>query len=254
MLHIIPSALRFLVIAAASAQASAAVINVDFQPITGNGVTFSGVGAAPDSGTSWNGISVPHDNSFGGTGGFISGAITAAPLVDSLGNSSPITLTTDVGGGTFAAGGNNSIFVADQYDLLRDQLLVFNDNVHTITLANVPVGLYDFYLYGVGDNFGAPDSGSNRSTIFTVTGLTLGTGSTTGSQPTNGLTLGEEYTLIQGIAPAVNGTISIAYQRNGTAGEGAFNGFQMVAVPEPSAAISACLGAATLLGFRRRRS
>lgn len=248
-----------LIVLAAVSTGYSAVVNIDFQPGgASNSTTYAGTAAAPDSGTVWNGIAVTTDGAFGPAGGFLASGLNGAPLVDSLG--SPSSMTVSVTNGNASGGSWNAAYAAPtgvgvvvsaEYDLMREYLISSNAGSKTVTLGGLDAAtFYTLYLYGAGDNRGGPDDGSNRSTIFTVIGLNSGFGSTSFAEPSNGLTLGEEYTMVSGIQSTLAGTITIEYARNGSAGEGVFNGLQIV--PEPSTGLL-LLGAAGIAVSRRRR-
>ncbi len=248
--------------AAIGGVSAASVINVDFQPAgRANAVSYSGQAAAPGAGNTWNTVAVTTDSaaSFGGNGGFLTADVSGMALVDSDGLATGVTLsvtngnsTTADSNGAFASGTGVPAIAPGQYDLMRDYLIAFNGSTQTITLGGLSAGtLYTLYLYGGGPQSAASDDPGNRSTIFVATGSNSGTGSTTGAVVGNGLVNGEDYTVISGLLATAGGDISITYTRNGTAGEGVFNGLQIV--PEPSSALL-LLGGFGAVVVRRRRA
>ena len=241
----------------------AATINVDFNT-TGSHETsdiiYSGTAADADSGTVWNGVGINHGGTFDdGQGGFVTADVVNQALVNSNGNNTSYTLSltnsNDTVGpdtlGAFASEAGNAVIVPGQYDLMRDFLThIGDDSSSVVTLLGLNAGaVYDFHLYGAGDN---ADAGS-RDTVFTLAGANSLTSSTDGAvNAANGLTLGEEFTTINGVIADGAGQITITFTKDG-AGEGTFNGFQMTeAIPEPSST-ALLLGGVALLALRRRR-
>lgn len=112
------------------------------------------------------------------------------------------------------------------YDLVTAPFAVTN------TLNNVPAGTYDLYLYGKN---GAKANGSTAFTVA-VGGSSYGTQSTANGSD-NAFTQGNDYVVFRGLTVAAGGTITFSYQANGSAGEGDFNGAQLVA-QQPLAAPS----------------
>lgn len=217
------------------------VVNIDFSPAVDaasayEGVNkysyeFSGLGAAPDTGTVWNHLYSVNDTAPGGGGGDIGvyypvgEANVSGPtsLVDSLGNGTSVSASFN-SGGAFAVSdtsGNINNIATDAVDLMREYLIAFSDGFDdTVTLtglpANQPVILY---LYGEGDNLF-----NNRHTVFTAGGVT---GSTTGDAGGVPLTEGFDYTVLSGVVADSSGNVTIQYAPNG-GGEGPFNGLQLI--------------------------
>lgn len=224
-------------------RASAAVINVDFQDLGAESVTYSGFGAAPSAGTVWNGLGM-------GTG---SGVAIFNGLVDSTGAATGVGI--EVGKSSRAVNRTASVFAGHAaLDLLAEYVFVnsgsaTNVETKTVTLTGLnPAHSYALYLYGVGDR-------ADQNTQFTVGSLTQ---VTAGPNPaTTSLTLGEDYVVFAGVAPDLSGRLAIRYANvidDGSASRfAAFNGLQVVSsTPEPGAAALAALAGA-FVTLRRRR-
>jgi hypothetical protein len=177
---------------------------------------------------------------------------TYTGLVDSTGGSSTINIS-GLSGGT-DEGPATSIFTgnSNQFGKGDDQTISFSGLVNN--------GVYDIYIYALSHNTGSWENPSNTeraSGAFTTSNVS-GNGSSqsldngiTGTNATT-FTAGSNYVKFQSIVADGSGNISII--ANATDGAGAtrlhINGLQLVAVPEPSAAL---LGAVGVLGLLRRR-
>lgn len=245
--------------AAVAGGASAATINVDFQPAVDPAVAniytvdYAGTAAAPDAGTVSNIVnaSTPPGAVFvdANIGYYddVDGATSTFSLVDSNGAATGISLTfSDEAGGAFAVSdnaGNLGNIATDAVGLMRDYLIAFGD-AQTMTLSGLAPGeLVDIYLYGEGDNLS-----NDRSTLFNANGVIGGTSGDAGGVS---LTQGSDYVVLHNVAADANGDIAIIYAANGTP-EGPFNGFQVVQIPEPGSL--ALLGLGGLAMLRRRRN
>jgi hypothetical protein len=104
------------------------------------------------------------------------------------------------------------------------------------TLQNVPAGIYSLYLY-------AANYDNNRGASFAVSsgtpvnGVTNAFNSGVGS-PANSFVLGQTYVQFSGVSPDPSGNITITWSAvsnpgTGFAGEGNFNGLQLVAAAQP---------------------
>ncbi len=235
--------LASLVSFTAFASAHAQVINFDVAG-TVTGQTYSGLGAAPDTGTIWNDITRL------GT--------TAAGLY-SNGVQSSITLT-DSASNSYLNGGPS---MPNGTPLALEQGFFLTNGTVTETLNNVGPGTYNLYLYGKN----APND--SRGSKFTLlnNGAVLRTVNTSNSPTT--FTLGDDYVEFTNIVLASTGSITFAYAPNtnvfgttdytGRNGEGDYNGLQLVKVaptPEPGTYALIILGFGSLVGFKvlRRRN
>jgi hypothetical protein len=204
---------------------------------------FVGQGALSDSGNNvWNG--------FTASGTTISGNKT------STGTATPINFTATYG---FNNGANAAADQGLPRYLLGNQAGVNanSGSKGTFVLDNVPAGTYQVYLYGT--NFD-----HNRGTTFSFDpsngGVADGTDSTLNST-IDSYIKGDNYVIFNGLHPDVNGKITGNWIPNpadgvgnpNLAGEGSFNGLQLVAgVPEPASLGLLALSGAGLLARRRR--
>lgn len=248
--HLIP--VKALLVCTAGAllgahTAEAEVINIDFQrfaDIAGGG-TFDQLGAAPDApgNTTWN--SVQFDD--------IASPIS---LVNSSGAASAIelvshTTTNNMFGslqttGAQVANGSDASPLHDAHNLLREFITQFGGSTATLTLGGLDSNtVYDFYLYGGGNNAGDDIRFSINGNTQDTTGVVAAT---------TALTLGEDYVVFTGIAPDTNGQIAVDWQSipSGAAG---FYGLQIVGtpIPEPATLTLLALGGA-LIASRRRHA
>ncbi len=133
-------------------------LNLDINTSGGN--NYTGTASAPDAGTYWNSFVVP-----------AAPALTLSGVRDSSNNVTPasITIRRD-SGANFSSwdnsgGGGNPNPLA----LMRDYLF---SGPYTVTVSNLPVGIYELYVYAHGDNTGqatavtvsAANGGANGST------------------------------------------------------------------------------------------
>ena len=99
--------------------------------------TYSGIGVAPDTGTTWNSLPVVQDGS---------GDITIDDALDSGGNSSGVRVVMNRdGGGTTKIYDDSSSGSPNPTDLMRDY--GYWDD-WSVTLSGLPAGTY--YVYGMG--------------------------------------------------------------------------------------------------------
>ena len=223
-LRILTSAAALLVSLAFAGSALAAAINGDFDDTVVH--NYVGTAAAPDSGTVWNSLLV-------GTG-------TSAALLDSTGAATTVTVTTTSLNNPV---NNNSYSGMPAVDLLRDY--VYNSvgaGTGNITFNNVPAGIYDLYLYNVNGFNQSSGAKFNFGSNKTVTN--------DGSSPI-GFVDGVNYVKFAGLLP-VSGQISGTIVAT-NASQSAFNGFQLVQVPEPASIGLVALGGLVLI-IRQRRA
>lgn len=219
--------------------AAARTINVDFSTSDGTAGPYAGAAVAPNSGTIWNGLAIGPETDAPLVPTFTSGA-----LVASNGSNTPVTVTL----GNFRAYEADEKPAAIASALLTDY--AYNDLVgpdgpdSTFSIANLDSAFtYDLYLFSQnGDH-------ANATTSFTINGLTK-----FAANPD--ATLGSfvedvNYVLFSGLAPDAFGAIAGTFNSEEADNFAAFNGFQLVQVPEPTAL--SILPAAGLLALRRRR-
>jgi hypothetical protein len=245
MRHLCKFLSAVVVVSLLSTAAQAAVVvnlDVNWSQSAGGGVTYTGTGAAPDSGTFWN--------------GFVDPATSVTNLKASDG-----TTTTTVG---FSfANASNIHYIGGVSntapDLLFDYLYESNRNIGanldvpspvTFSISGLtPGGEYDLYLYAI--NGGA----ALINTAFTIGATTQYV--TYDSQPFNnggpsGFVAGQNYTLFSDLAANGLGVISGSFSSADQDNYGVLNGFQIVQlVPEPGSIM--LFAGAGILGLCRRR-
>jgi hypothetical protein len=240
----LPSIFSIVVSAALTVAASAATINVDFGSGGVSG-TFSGTAKAPDAGTVWNGFNA-------GAGGI--GATTVFPgtLVTSTGAPSTVTLSlTNFFSFDAGSGSASGIAPALMTDFIYQPGGVGpGGNPGTFSIGGlVPLATYDFYIYSQNAGF------QNTATTFTIGGTTkvaTNAGQPPGTPLTTTFIENTNYLRILGITASAGGIITGSFNDVAVANNAAFNGFQIVQVPEPS--MLALTGLASALLLRRRRS
>lgn len=203
-----------------------------------NSPTYSGVGVAPDSGTTWNSI-VPAD--------YDPGASEPAPsitnVLDSTGAATSATITISVPDGNFNIWSNDSNGNPTPTDLMAEYTY---SNVYTVSVSGLAPGSYNLYAFGQGDQ----DSQSGSFELAVANGgASSGPADLTGDANFRDITrpdgLGLTYHVLSG---TVDGSGVLEFS---TPTGGYINGFQVEQVPEPSVALLGGLGILSLL--RRRR-
>lgn len=111
------------------------VINVDINNYPSN--HYTGVGVAADSGTTWNSFLTP---------GAAVGTLYA--VKDSMGGVTPVNVTIASSGSGFSVWGNATAGTPNPALLMSDYLF---GNSYTVTLSNLPEGVYQLYVYAHGD-------------------------------------------------------------------------------------------------------
>lgn len=210
-------------------------INLDLNR-DGGSATYSGVGVAPDTGTTWNSIA-PADYTVG-----TDPAPSIANVLDSNGGVSTVSIAISAPDGNFNIWANNSNGNPTPVDLMTEYTY---SNVYTVTISGLAPGAYDLYAFGQGDQ-------DNQSGSFELAaangGASSGPGSLGGDANFRDITradgLGLTYHRLSG---TVDGSGIFEFS---TPTGGYINGFQLQQVPEPSVAL---LGALGVLGLARRR-
>ena len=141
-------------------------------------------------------------------------------------------------------------------DLMRDYLFLYRpygtSSTITIsglnTMSDYVAGRTNFNLVLYGSN---RDPTDNDACTFTIGGLSENVGTSDVTSLTS-FVEGVDYASFQGV-PDSSGTITVAWQIQGTHSYAAFNGIQIQSVPESSTATLLSVGALGLLGFAWRR-
>lgn len=191
------------------------VINFDAPGGLG-GLNYSGQGGLSDPGNNyWNPIAPKSTAS----GNFISDGVTASTIT--LTDNSPGSYNPGQGAqGT--PGGLEAPFLYES-----------SSSVITNTLNNVPVGVYNLYLYGKNDDGGDANRGTTF-TAFTSTSPSI-TQSTVNSLTTTFIQ-GNDYVVFPNLIVGTDRKITFTYTANPLAGgvsgngEGDFNGLQLVGI------------------------
>jgi hypothetical protein len=226
--------------------ARAQVINVDVNKVGGSDGTYSGVGAAPDTGTVWNGLTVGNN-----TGS----SYTVNNLQNSTGTTTGVSINLSTTGliTSYDASENPAAFAPA---LLNDFAYNNQSLTNTITLSGLNSGdAYNLYIYAQNGGY---DSGGGS---YTIGGTTL-EAANTGALSSTAFIQGNNYVEFVGLT----GSSSIVATENladaGSGGANYFNGLQLVdttpvvEAPEPSTVALLGLGALGLafLVVRRRHS
>lgn len=196
-----------------------------------------------------------------GTGGTIdaSGNPTTVPAgnATSGGLLSPITLSANFG---FDNGATAGATLGTPSWLLSSAAVGNGSTaLETFTFHHVPLGVYLLYCYGANyDN--------NRGTLFAVNsglahnGIDATLNQNNGTSPGQSFIEGVNYVFFLGVTPNASGDITVMASPNpadgvgngNLPGEADVNGFQLVAVPEPSTVALLGLGLGGLFVCRRR--
>ena len=225
---------------AGSFVASAATINVDFNVTNGGAATtYSGTAAAPDAGTVWNGFTIGTKSSP------VTGTLTSAALNTSTGSPTGVTVTT---GSylSYLADENPAGFATTLFtDFAYQQVLGPGGPNSTFSINHLnPLSSYDIYVYAQNGGY------SNTASTFTVGGITKIANNDLG--PGGSFVENTNYVRFTGVVPDGSGVISGTFNDFEPANNAAFNGIQIVEIPEPA---GLSLGGLTgLLLLRRRRS
>jgi len=272
---------RSLLLAAALSHgvASATVVNIDFNRLLLGGVitdTYVGLAAAPDApgNTFWNGLNRPVSNL----------GITATSLRDSAGlvTSVSIDIPAPIGQGSTASSQELGGPAQTLVDLMSDSIAIESLGAGLLvsksgTIAGLLAGTaYEIYFYSQGDDNNGNDPNDGQNGLFAITdglgGPVVGSAKQTGWDGVAGgngaLTEDVEYVKLtatanslgqiffkwENVVPGVNVTTDLVPNSSGNGSRfSSLNAIQIVqVVPEPSAALLSLLGAAGLLGRRRR--
>lgn len=193
-------------------------------PITGGGVPSVSFGAAAGQAGLWNDVDT--------------GGLPPTMLRDLSGNLTSVSITGPMGGS--GGGWNVPGLTGDFRALMADATDVSPTKSYTLSgLAN---GVYKVYSYAVRPNGGVT---STAVTVPQAIGQT--TRFATGPLPMNTFAEGVTHTIHT--ANVVSGELTIRLDMGEQ--QSYFNGFQIVAVPEPATVFA--LGTGTIVVVRRRR-
>ncbi|HWB06604.1 MAG TPA: PEP-CTERM sorting domain-containing protein [Verrucomicrobiales bacterium] len=221
--------------------AGAATINIDINSSDGGFGTYSGMAAAPAAGTIWNGFVAGPEG-----GSPLVGSVTSGPLVTSTGVASSVTVT--LGNFRVYEANENSASTAPALftDFVYQQNLGPGGPNSTFSINGLTPGItYDLYFYAQNGGY------SNTATGFTIGATSLTATNPVGGGDPGGIIQNVNYVKFTGVAPSAGGVISGTFNDIAPANNAAFNGLQIVEVPEPGSA--ALLGLAALAAVRRRR-
>ncbi|HEV7301293.1 MAG TPA: PEP-CTERM sorting domain-containing protein [Tepidisphaeraceae bacterium] len=256
-------------VATTAAAARTAVVNLQFGDPE-QSPRYTGTGAAPDTGTTWNFFG---GTSRGGDGQAFGGGGGVNDLVDSTGATTTVDFSaSSVGyflspyrtGSSFGIGPSG--VSDDAYDALTRSSLESPDRPRTFSVGGLQVNAtYALYLYGAANHDQYEAFGGNAK--FTVGAVTK---STTGANyARTSLVEGRDYVLIEAVSNA-SGVINITVDRtdlgvadvngvpttNSPQSRWTFNALQIVdvpaQVPEPGA-IGVLLVAGSSAFLRRRQ-
>jgi hypothetical protein len=196
----------------------------------------TGAAVIGSAGDFWNLVS--GDGGLGATG-------TDVPLLDTNGLATAATVSwTSSAEFTRGLPQDPVAFDSTPYENLMSGYLA-EGGTGSITISGlVAGGDYDLYLYTQGDV-----NATGRQTTFTVNGGSPVTTSP-GSASADTFISGQNYVLFD-VAANAGGDISVVYSN--FAGEADVNGFQLAAVPEPSAVILVLTGLLAVACFARKR-
>ena len=208
-------------------QLTAEVINVNFSTTWYNDVLdpYSGLGAAPDAGTTWNNLGASNRN---------------VPLVNSNNASSSVKITWP----TYHIG---------DYSQPKQPISLFNDEIHVgwfdttpapFTVTGLPSGqAFDLYLYTI--HATTFSLGANTQTMVNTTGDAFRNIAT---NPTNG-----NYVKFSGIADGTGGFVFYISENPATGSGSQLYGLQIATIPEPSAIVLLVTGLVGLLAYAWRK-
>lgn len=199
----------------------AATINFDMN--SGSSATYTGVGAAPDAGTFWNGVSIDSGTTT---------LISISDALDSAGASTGVGLTmTRNDTEAFRIYSDGSSGNPTPGDLMQEY--TYWDG-YEVTLTGLAAGTYNLYMYGHGNAEG-------QSTTFTLNPANGGDSASTSSYDAtdfrNTTVAGEGYTWVK-LTGTVDGSGILAVGGNQNDDPDIsfsfLNGFQVEAIPEPA--------------------
>jgi len=240
------------------AQTTAGLIDVDFN---GNSVGTAYNGGGPASGPTQSGAALI--GSAGDTwNGFADSAFTFATYPSGLsgsglalnyanGSASGVSMSLTADGSYDATEpnwGNSSAFVtagSPYANLMQD--LIYGNTAHSITLSGLAANqTFDLVIYNAADQ----NVPGGRTSSFTVNGITQ---TSDWDGVTSTLVAGVDYVNYASATSDGSGNLVINFGPAAGASEGDVDGFQLLAVPEPSTWAMLATGSLMLLGYRRSR-
>jgi hypothetical protein len=230
------AAVMFMAVSMAGSEAWAAQLAVNVDINDGGSNTYSGAGAAPIAGTSWNGVSQTSP------GTLATGALTEADGATNSGVTFSVSNYTNTYSNAGVPGFAPNLFYDFAYTTSQSA-----GNPANFSINNVPAGIYNLYLYSLNGNGGNSGTfGNDARTDFVVNGVTQTVQNPTSNSADpsyHGFVLGGNYTLYSGLTVATAGGSITGSFYDAAASAASLNGFQLVAVPEPpSMFLLACAG------------
>ena len=189
--------------------AEATVVNVDFN-VGGAGAEFTGQGALPSPGNTWNYLHFD--------------ASSASNLVDSQNNATTVGLTlagwTNTYAGDYSTGGKAN-------NLNRDYYFDLDDDFDLTINGLVPGEKYHLYVYGAQDGFGG------RGSTLTVAGTSKVTTADPASWPAGGFKEGVTHARFYNLTADGSGGIAVDIKHE-EPGVSFLNGFQLATGAAPT--------------------
>lgn len=206
--------IAFYDLAPAAPPVASNTINVDFNTTAAASTTYSGTAAAPDTGTTWNGVAI--------VPGAAGSTFTSGPLVASDGAATPVTVSLSNFLSYNAAERPATLASALFTDFAYQRVLgPGGPNAGFAIKGLDPASSYDLYIYGQNGGYGSTIN------LFTIDGVTQ---YTTNAGNIATLVKGTNYVVFSGLTPSAQGMITGVFNVAKVADNAAFNGLQIVKV------------------------